>query len=73
MADPIDALVLHIQGSGRVRITNTDGTVTRFSDGRGNTVGRIVHEFGRDVLQVPVVQFQDGWRIVAEVEFEVVG
>jgi membrane-bound lytic murein transglycosylase A len=27
LADPIDALVLHIQGSGRVRITNADGTV----------------------------------------------
>ena len=26
LADPIDALVLHIQGSGRVRITNDDGT-----------------------------------------------
>ncbi len=26
LADPIDALVLHIQGSGRVRITNPDGT-----------------------------------------------
>ena len=27
LADPIDALVLHIQGSGRVRITDTDGQV----------------------------------------------
>ena len=26
LADPIDALVLHIQGSGRVRITNSDGS-----------------------------------------------
>ena len=26
LADPIDALVLHIQGSGRVRIANPDGT-----------------------------------------------
>jgi len=26
LADPIDALVLHIQGSGRVRLTNPDGT-----------------------------------------------
>jgi len=26
LADPIDALVLHIQGSGRVRFTNPDGT-----------------------------------------------
>jgi membrane-bound lytic murein transglycosylase A len=26
LADPIDALVLHIQGSGRVRITNPDGS-----------------------------------------------
>jgi membrane-bound lytic murein transglycosylase A len=26
LADPIDALVLHIQGSGRVRISNPDGT-----------------------------------------------
>jgi membrane-bound lytic murein transglycosylase A len=26
LADPIDALVLHIQGSGRVRIANADGT-----------------------------------------------
>jgi len=26
LADPIDALVLHIQGSGRVRMTNPDGT-----------------------------------------------
>jgi membrane-bound lytic murein transglycosylase A len=25
LADPVDALVLHIQGSGRVRITETDG------------------------------------------------
>jgi membrane-bound lytic murein transglycosylase A len=27
LADPIDALVLHIQGSGRVRITQADGSV----------------------------------------------
>ncbi len=27
LADPIDALVLHIQGSGRVRITNANGQV----------------------------------------------
>lgn len=27
LADPIDALVLHIQGSGRVRITDADGSV----------------------------------------------
>lgn len=27
LADPIDALVLHIQGSGRVRITDADGQV----------------------------------------------
>jgi len=26
LADPIDALVLHIQGSGRVRLTNPDGS-----------------------------------------------
>ena len=26
LADPIDALVLHIQGSGRVRMANSDGT-----------------------------------------------
>jgi membrane-bound lytic murein transglycosylase A len=26
LADPIDALVLHIQGSGRLRISNPDGT-----------------------------------------------
>jgi membrane-bound lytic murein transglycosylase A len=26
LADPIDALVLHIQGSGRIRIANPDGT-----------------------------------------------
>jgi membrane-bound lytic murein transglycosylase A len=26
LADPIDALVLHIQGSGRVRLTHSDGT-----------------------------------------------
>ena len=27
LADPIDALVLHIQGSGRVRMANPDGTI----------------------------------------------
>ncbi|WP_310628110.1 MltA domain-containing protein [Limnohabitans sp.] len=27
LADPIDALVLHIQGSGRVRMVNPDGTI----------------------------------------------
>ncbi|WP_310611014.1 MltA domain-containing protein [Limnohabitans sp.] len=27
LADPIDALVLHIQGSGRVRMDNPDGTI----------------------------------------------
>ena len=27
LADPVDALVLHIQGSGRVRFTNPDGSV----------------------------------------------
>ena len=27
LADPVDALVLHIQGSGRVRITQADGSV----------------------------------------------
>jgi len=26
LADPVDALVLHIQGSGRVRLTNPDGS-----------------------------------------------
>ena len=27
LADPVDALILHIQGSGRLRITETDGSV----------------------------------------------
>lgn len=66
------AIVAHFGSGELVSITNTDGTVTRFSDGRGNTVGRIVHEFGRDILQEQTPDFR-GFQVVATVEYEVVG
>ncbi len=68
----LEAAIADNFGQRCVRITNTSGTVTRLGDGKGNTLGRIVHEFGRDILQEQTPDFR-GFQVVATVEYEVIG
>lgn len=65
------AIVAHF-GPISSRITASNGYTTSFYRSNGSLAGRIVHEFGRDILQEQTPDFR-GFQVVATVEFEVVG
>jgi membrane-bound lytic murein transglycosylase A len=51
LADPVDALVLHIQGSGRLRITEPDGRVRLVRVAYAGTNGHAYGSVGRTLIE----------------------
>lgn len=68
----LEAAIAEHFGPISSRITASNGYTTSFYRSNGSLAGRIVHEFGRDILQEQTPDFR-GFQVVATVEFEVVG